>query len=408
MQLDVNTDAAALQQSLVAELKEKGFLGDPRIESAFASIPRHLFLPGVPFEEVYRDTAVVTRKTEGSPLSSSTQPGLMAIMLEQLDVRPGQNILEVGAATGYNAAIMAHLVGRAGQVTTIDIDEDIVAETRANLERAGYGQVRVVCGDGSLGYAEGGPYDRIILTVGSWDIAPAWREQLKEGGRLLMPLALARGGLQKLVAFEKRGALLAGVSSISCNFIMLRGAHSMPDQSIQLGPSPGLRLQLNSGERQTPDAAAMHELLKRSGRITPANVEITPRELRRSLHLWLSLRAPDFCVLHAEGETANLDRVPYLLGLAGKSHATMGLLGERGLALLTRRPGSDHPAEPSHDDTPFELYVKNFGDDDSPAQELITLVNAWDAAGRFPDDEQLSVLAYPRDADTLPSSYLFL
>src|SRR5581483_5459570 len=114
----------------------------------------------------------------------------MAIMLEQLQLKPGLRVLEIGAGTGYNAALMAHIVGETGQVITIDIDEDIVYNARLHLVTAGFERVQVICADGGAGYAHAAPYDRIILTVGASDITPAWRDQMKPNGRLLLPLTL--------------------------------------------------------------------------------------------------------------------------------------------------------------------------------------------------------------------------
>jgi len=89
-----------------------------------------------------------------------------------------------------SAGLIKHLVGDSGLVVTIDIDEDLVESARDHLRSAGLDRVNVVCGDGGLGYADYAPYDRIILTVGAWDIVPAWWKQLKPGGRLLLPLEI--------------------------------------------------------------------------------------------------------------------------------------------------------------------------------------------------------------------------
>src|SRR5262245_20506986 len=111
----------------------------------------------------------------GEVVSSSSQPEIMAIMLEQLDVRPGHRVLEIGAGTGYNAALLAHLVGGTGRVTAVDIDGDIVAAARVHLAAAGISGGQLVCADGWACVPEDGPYDRIVLTVGAHDISPAWR-----------------------------------------------------------------------------------------------------------------------------------------------------------------------------------------------------------------------------------------
>src|SRR5712692_11171534 len=103
---DANT--VRLQHELVDQLRAAGTIVSPAVESAFRTVPRHLFLPGVPVEDVYRDAAVTTKRVDGVALSSSSQPSIMATMLEQLDLQPGHSVLEIGAGTGYNAALMAH------------------------------------------------------------------------------------------------------------------------------------------------------------------------------------------------------------------------------------------------------------------------------------------------------------
>src|SRR5205823_13707927 len=113
------------------------------------------------------DDAIVTKRdADGHPVSSSSQPTIMAIMLDQLGVAAGQRVLEIGAGTGYNAALIASIVGADGAVVSIDIDDDLVASAQANTVAAGYPQVRIVCADGADGFAGAAPYDRIIATVG--------------------------------------------------------------------------------------------------------------------------------------------------------------------------------------------------------------------------------------------------
>src|SRR5579859_6035322 len=123
----------ALQQDLVEQLIRAGNIRTEAVEAAFRAVPRHVFLPELAAEEAYRDEAIPTKFLNGSAISSSSQPAIMAIMLEQLELQPGQRVLEIGAGTGYNAALIAHIVGETGQVVTIDIDEDIVADARTHL-----------------------------------------------------------------------------------------------------------------------------------------------------------------------------------------------------------------------------------------------------------------------------------
>ena len=130
-------DAHALLAALLKHLKENGSLTQPAVAAAFRAVPRHLFLPDLPLEEVYLDDAIPTKMGNVYPISSSSQPSMMAIMLEQLGLAPGQTVLEIGAGTGYNAALMGHLVGPTGCVTTVDIDDDLVEAARSHLAAAG-------------------------------------------------------------------------------------------------------------------------------------------------------------------------------------------------------------------------------------------------------------------------------
>jgi protein-L-isoaspartate(D-aspartate) O-methyltransferase len=145
----------------------------------------------------------------------------MAIMLEQLRVRRGMNVLEIGAGTGYNAALLAELAGPSGAVATIDIQADVAAEARRNLRRAGYRDVRVVRGDGARGLRSAAPFDRIIVTAGCWEIAREWLRQLKEGGVLVLPLRLNLAHVA--IAFRRRGNRLVSFAAAPCGFMPMQG-----------------------------------------------------------------------------------------------------------------------------------------------------------------------------------------
>jgi protein-L-isoaspartate(D-aspartate) O-methyltransferase len=217
------TNISALHQGLIDKLKQEKFIRSSHVEAAFRQVPRHLFLPDIPGEKVYQDDAIITKYLDGMPISSSSQPAIMAIMLEQLDLQVGDRVLEIGAGTGYNSALMAHIVGETGEVIAVDIDEDIVEGARQNLAKAGLERVKVICADGGFGYGSSASYDRIILTVAAWDIAPAWREQLKPNGRLILPLTL-KEDVQVTAAFELADGYLVSVSATPCGFMKLRGA----------------------------------------------------------------------------------------------------------------------------------------------------------------------------------------
>jgi protein-L-isoaspartate(D-aspartate) O-methyltransferase len=202
------SESTKLRRALVAELAEQIELSAP-VREAFLAVPRERFLPRHAAEEgleaVYRDAAIVTRTdASGAATSSSSQPTMMALMLEALRVEPGQRVLELGAGTGYNAALLAQLVGPAGHVVTVEIDEETAAEARAALEGSG---VEVIAADGRDGWAAGAPYDRVVATVATAAVYPAWWRQLAPRGLLQAPLHIG-DGLQPIVTFRRSGTEL--------------------------------------------------------------------------------------------------------------------------------------------------------------------------------------------------------
>ena len=143
---------ASLRARMVAHLRERGSLTDPRVAAVLGRVPRHVFVPGVDLPEAYADEAIVTRYRDGWPVSSASQPAMVAAMLEQLRPPEGGSVLEIGAGTGYNAALLSALVGASGRVVSIDIDPEVAEEARGHLAQAGAGNVEVICGDGAQGW----------------------------------------------------------------------------------------------------------------------------------------------------------------------------------------------------------------------------------------------------------------
>lgn len=199
----------------------------PQVRHAFLQVPRHLFVQqyyaqrgnslswdrvqALP-EQVYRDEALVTQIDErGVPSSSTSQPSVMAVQLEMLALSPGQRVLEIGVGTGYNAALLAKLVGESGQVISIDIDEGLVELAKQHLRDANVHTVLALLGDGSFGKADYAPYDRILATCSIRAVPHAWFDQLKIGGRLVgnwhIPLASLFVCIEKTGPDELSGGL---------------------------------------------------------------------------------------------------------------------------------------------------------------------------------------------------------
>lgn len=379
------SDLGRLRDELVDSLVTAGHLHTEHVEAAFRAVPRHLFVSDVEPMDAYADEVIVTRRDpSGRATSSSSQPMMMAIMLEQLGVEPGHRVLEIGAGTGYNAALLAHLVGASGAVTTLDIDQDLVEHARRHLAAAGASQVTVVCGDGAYGWPTSAPYDRIILAVGAQDLAPAWVDQLAPGGRLVLPLSLR--GPERSVAFQVADDHLESASVVDCGFMPLRGSLARPMLVHPVGDAPGILLRL--GEEREIDGAALYAALCQPGDTTPTGVRVTADEMMGGLGLWLALREPDVGGLAANGAAVERGLVPATVTILHMALTTV-LIGQRAFAALVLP--TDEAAEP------FQVHAQAFGPDaDALVRRLVTHVRAWHAAGR-PSTAELHISAYLHD-----------
>lgn len=321
--------------------------------AALRDVPRHVFLPELPLEAVYQDEAIVTKRGPGGlPISSSSQPTIMAIMLDQLAPRPGDRVLEIGAGTGYNAAVLSRLVGPAGKVVSVDIDPGIVARARAALAGS---DVTVVCADGAQGHPDAAPYDRIIATVGAWDLLPAWTAQLAPDGRIVLPLDL--GGVQSSVAFERSGDGWVSRSVVLCGFMRMRGTEAGPEQHSTVDGD--LNVMLPSGGVLPPDVADWLASATSAGQI----------DVDGEFPLWLGIYGGGICMLSAPAPDPRL----------GDTLFTYGLLGSDGIAYLGRSVMAGGPG----------------GRD--LASLLISQAAAWNAFGR-PTAADLRITAIPLSA----------
>lgn len=220
--LTATTDPTDLRQKLVGRLADNNTLRTPEIIDAFQSIERHRFLPGVELQKAYVEDAVPIKHDEtGEMISCISAPSIVATQLEQLGAKPGHRIMEAGAATGYNAALLGRLVGPQGHVWTLDVDQDLIETARTNLAQAGVDNVDVVLADAAAGLAEHAPYDRIQFTVGAGDVPVELLDQLAPDGRLILPMRI-RGSVSRSFAFERDGDTWKTTSCEMATFIPLR------------------------------------------------------------------------------------------------------------------------------------------------------------------------------------------
>ncbi len=233
----VDEAASALRNRMADELRRRTAVITAEVDGAVRMVPRHSFLPSKAISEVYAaDRAIPTRcDAHGVPVSSSSAPTIMAVMLERLAPRTGMRVLEVGTGTGYNAGLLSVLVGPDGLVVSIELDAEIAAEARSVLSDLQLPRnVEVRAGDAWLGAPDRAPFDPMIVTAGLWDLSPAWIAQLREGGRLVAPLWIGPG-LELAVCSVRDGDRLRSTSVDYCGFMRLRGEHAGPEHAVQVG-----------------------------------------------------------------------------------------------------------------------------------------------------------------------------
>ena len=381
--------ADAARARLAKELRHRSRALSRSVQDAFAKVPRHVFVPEVAPADAYRDEAFVIKcGPDGMPVSSSSQPAMMAIMLDQLGLRPGHRVLEIGTGSGYNAAVMAAVVGPEGKVVSIDIDPELVARARTSLAAADCEGVTVICADGGFGDPGDAPFDRIILTAGAWDIAPAWLDQVTAGGLLVLPLSVR--GIQLSVALRRDdGDAWRSISTWRCGFVRMMGAFAGPESAILLGEPDVLVAQVSDGS--AVDSHALHAALAAG----PAAEQGLPRlgglaELA-DLDLWLTMSATtlDRVTVLAAGSWVPL--APLLpAGLLVSHAAQAGRIGAA--VLLPGRPG----------DQAFErarsapgATIRSFGPGGPAlAGYLAGLARRWAELGR-PEAQDLQLTVRP-------------
>jgi protein-L-isoaspartate(D-aspartate) O-methyltransferase len=208
------------ERMVVEHLGARG-IADPRVLEAFRAVPREAFLPDALLEFAHRDSPLPIG--EGQTIS---QPYIVALTVEALGLTGGERVLEIGAGSGYAAAILGRL---AREVFTVERIESLATQARERLGRLGFDNVRVLHGDGTLGWADHAPYDAIAVAAGGPEIPRALVEQLAEGGRIVMPVG-ADDGSQVLVRATKKGETLERESLAAVRFVPLIGEQGFAEE----------------------------------------------------------------------------------------------------------------------------------------------------------------------------------
>ncbi|WEH18124.1 methyltransferase, FxLD system [Streptomyces sp. VNUA24] len=318
-------DPGAWRADMVRALRDQDAITSAPVAAAFAAVPRHRFAPEASLEVVYDLHRIVPVKKDESGLNVSVMSAahLQGVMLEQADIAPGMKVLEIGSG-GVNAAYLQELVGSDGEVTTVDIDRDIVDRARLCLDEAGYWQVKTVLADGERGVPDGAPYDRIIVTAAAWDIPPSWIDGLTEKGRLVVPLTVC--GTTRSIAFDRDGAGLLSRSYRLAHFVPMQGEGAAEERKVLL--REGVVVQTDD-VRVPLNAQALNHALD-----TPQLVRWSGAawDLPDELDLYLTLNLPRAVRLHAAKDVVERGLVTPAV-----QFGVPALVSEDSIAYRTRR-----------------------------------------------------------------------
>ncbi|MFF5969927.1 methyltransferase, FxLD system [Streptomyces sp. NPDC012769] len=397
-------EAVRLRQAMAETVIDGGWALSEPVQKALRTVPRHRFAPEADLATAYDggDRAVITRRDEtGAAISSVSAAWLQANMIEHLRLKPDAVVFEAGSG-GYNAELIAHVTGPHGRVVTVDIDSWVVRRARRFLTETGSGRVTAVEADAAHGapahLVPRGGFDGSLITYNCWDIAPAWREQLAEGGRLVLPLEM--GGYTRAVTFERRGQVLHARHFTYCGFVRDQGqqARRIPVVSLLDG---GLTLRFEHGT--AAETAGLEEALHRPRHEVATGVTMGAGAYFGSLHLYAATTLPAFCRL-----AAHQDPDEGMTGIA-KDRDTPAIVGDASLAYLTHVQTQDGERR---EDKQWEWVVHAFGQQGPElAEQLAATVRTWDRHVRADDnskhtDPVLTVHPAGTPDDLLPAGHV--
>ncbi|MFB6517666.1 methyltransferase, FxLD system [Streptomyces sp. NPDC056401] len=366
-------EAVRLRKRMADLVIGKGWAPSPRVQAALHEVARHRLIPEVPLAVAYHDNLAVETVCESpkAVLSSVSAAWLHADMAEQGRLEPGMTVLEVGSG-GANAEFLAHIVGPRGRVVTVDIDPYVVHRTRRLGAEAGSGRVTAVLGDGGLGAPEhvpGGGFGAIMITHNAYDLAPAWREQLAQGARLVVPLEM--GGYTRSLALVRRGDVLHCEHWTYCGFVGDRGAAARTAPSIALADGE-VTVRWEDGEPGDP--TGLEQALRGPRHELGTGLVVQGTFNFETLQIYAATVLPGFCRLTARTGSELVTR-----------QDAAAMVSDGSLAYLTYRIVEDTP-DPA--DRLSEFFIHAYGPTaDALAQRFADCVRTW--------DEQVRESGYP-------------
>ncbi|OGR53609.1 MAG: protein-L-isoaspartate O-methyltransferase [Elusimicrobia bacterium RIFCSPLOWO2_02_FULL_39_32] len=207
-------DFSQQRKKMVLEQVIQRKIKDPKVIKALEKVPRHLFIPKESWSQAYEDKPVSIGFQQ-----TISQPYIVALMTEVLSLKPGEKVLEIGTGSGYQAALLAEL---GAETYSIEIIPELAKFAKKNLKQTGYEKIQVKTGDGYLGWKEFAPFDAIIVTCAPEDVPPSLLEQLKEEGRMVIPIGLS-GEVQELLLLKKSYGRLHKESLAPVRFVPMVG-----------------------------------------------------------------------------------------------------------------------------------------------------------------------------------------
>jgi protein-L-isoaspartate(D-aspartate) O-methyltransferase len=360
--------AAELRDKLADELATAGYIKSAQVDRAFRTVDRHAFVPAdTPLEITYQaDSAVVTKRDEhGTAISSVSAAYIQVAMIEQAELEPGMIVLEIGSG-GVNAAMLAEVVGPDGHVVSVDIDPEVTARASELLDAAGYaGRVSVMAADAEHEIPAFEQFDATIVTVGAWDLSPAWLRQLAPDGTLVVPLRM--NGVSRSIAFRRTNDHLISTSAVVAGFVPMQGAGQHVDREFRLPDPNGRAVTLRFDDGAPNNPALLDGVLasERSG--VWSGVTIKHGVSFADLHLWFASFLPGFCRLAAEEGTD--------LAQERKTWFPFACVRDDSFAYLSVRPAMEGAGS--------EFGARAYGPHgQEAATAMVEQIRAWDEQAR--------------------------